>query len=225
MNTTNTPVLYRLYHYWRSSSSWRVRIALHYKNLPHEEVPVSLLNDEANSPAHLARHPSGFVPVLELLNSTQPSRFLTESLGMIRYLDEKHPETTLGLNDRHFDAFDRARIFALSEIVNAGTQPLQNIPVMEYVSPDPAVQKKWNQHWIENGLRIFEQSLAAWSPNATQFCYGNQLTVADLCLVPQCYNAERFGVDISQFPMINALYANLSRLPSIAATHPDRFKP
>lgn len=215
---------YKLYHYWRSSSSWRVRWALEIKKaetgISYTPVDVSLLNGESESPEHLARNPAGFVPVLEI---PQPGGakplYLVESLAIIDYLDAIHPGKT---NLVPKNPLARAKVWALAEIVASGTQPIQNPPVAEFHSADPAERKRWNQHWIRNGLEIYEKSVRA---TAGEFSFGNSLTLADLCLMPQIYNAERFEVPFRDLPAITGIYEKCVTTPTYQASHPDRFKP
>lgn len=210
---------YRLYHYWRSSSSWRVRFAFAVKGVAYEPFAVHLLNGESESADHLARNPAGFVPVLEFTPPGQPLPIrLTESLAILQYLEAMHPEPALLPRD----PLDRARAWALAEVVNAGIQPLANIPVFERHSSDPAEQKKWNQHWIRSGLETYEK-LAA--PHAGRYSVGDELTVADLCLMPQLYNAERFGVPFDDLTTIARVAKNAAMTRGYLESHPDRFKP
>jgi maleylacetoacetate isomerase len=205
---------FKLYHYWRSSSSWRVRMALEYKKIPFSAVAVGLLNGESESPEHLKRNPAGFVPVLE----TSDGNYLTESLAIIRYLEELYPTPSLLPGT----ALDHARIWALAETINSGTHPLQNIPVMQLHSSDPAEQKKWSQHWIRNGLEIFETLSAK---TAGKFSHGDQFSIADVCLIPQCYNAARYEVDFRQFPTIARVYDACFGLECQKKSHPDQYQP
>ncbi len=207
---------YRLYHYWRSSSSWRVRLALEWKGLTAEMREVHLLNGESESAEHIARNPAGFVPVLELLpNHT----YLTESLAIIRFLEETHPEAPTLLPG---NAVDRAKIWAMAEVINAGTQPIQNIPVAALHSTDPTEQKKWIQHWIKEGLQVFE-ILSKQSPG--KFAYGNEFSLADALLIPQVYNAERWEVSLESFPRIREAIQNSANLEAVLRSHPDRYAP
>ncbi len=204
----------KLYHYWRSSSSWRVRTALAYKNIPYEAISVNLLNGESESEAHLQLHAGGAVPVL--VTPTQDA--LIESLAIIQYLETAHPAPALV----PADAVAKAKVWALAELINAGIHPIQNLPVLDYLSDDPAVRKRWAQHWITQGLKTFEKTCLL---DAKKFSFGNSLTVADLCLVPQCYNARRFDVDLSQFPRILEIEQNCLALECFQKSHPDQFKP
>lgn len=206
----------KLYHYWRSTSSWRVRWALEVKKIPCELIHVHLMTGEADSPEHLERHPAGYVPVLE----TDRGETLVESLAIINYLESLVP----GLYPK--DPIERAKALAFAEIVNSGIHPLQNPPVMAYYSSDPHRQVQWAQHWIAHGLKIYESLLpAAISDAEHPFSVGSDLSIADICLLPQMYNAERYGVDCNQFPKIRLIQAHLETLESFEKSHPDHYKP
>jgi maleylacetoacetate isomerase len=200
---------YKLYHYWRSSTSWRVRWALEIKKLPYTPIHVHLLNGEVESPEHLKRNPAGTVPVLE----TSEGHLLTESLAIIQYLEELYPQPSLLPGT----ALDHARIWALAEVVNSGTHPIQNLPVLEKISADPIEQKKWAQFWIRSGLELYEKLSA---PRAGNYSYGNELTIADLCLIPQCYNATRYEVDFRDLPTISRVNNSCLPLETLQKAHP-----
>lgn len=207
----------KLYHYWRSSSSWRVRLALAHKKLSAEFIHVSLLNGEAESPSHRARNPLGYVPVLEVTHENK-THLLFESLSILEWLEETYPTPS------HLpkDSFTRARARSLSEIINSEIQPLHNLSVLNEVSGEAEAKKHWAQHWIAQGLNAYELSLKNFSG---LYSIGDELTNADFCLVPQCYAAERFEVDLKQYPKLYQIYLNLQKTGVYALTHPDRFKP
>lgn len=206
----------RLYHYWRSSSSWRVRWAFAFKGVESEMVPIDLLSGESESPEHLARNPAGFVPALEFID--EENTYLTESLAIIQWIDELVPAPTLLPGS----AMDRARIRQLAETVNSGTQPLQNLGAQYRHSDDPVERKKWAQHWNHLGLDVYEKLVRS---TAGSYSFGDTLTLADLCLIPQCYNARRFDVDVSAFPIVSRIEAAALKAPSCVASHPDRYAP
>lgn len=207
----------KLYHYWRSSSSWRVRWAFAHKNIPCEYIAISLLNGEAESPEHLKRNPLGFVPVLEMINGND-SKFLSESMAIIQWADETHPQPSLLPGD----AYQRARVRQLSEIITADTQPLQNLNPMQLHSDDTEKQREWARHWIHRGLSAYETLVKS---TAGKFSFGDTLTIADLALIPQCYNAKRFEVVLDAFPTVAKIYENALATPSCQASAPDRFAP
>lgn len=204
-----------LYHYWRSSSSWRVRWALAHKAVAHELVAVNLLEGEQRSAEHLSRNPTGFVPSLFI---DPPGIHLAESSAIIEWLEETYPSQPL------FPAapLDRARVRQLCQIINAGTQPLQNLSVQRKHSSDPSQQKQWTQHWISVGLNAYEEVCRK---TAGRYSFGDRLTAADLFLIPQCYNASRFDVPISQYPNIRRVHENALELESYHDSAPDRFAP
>src|SRR5665213_1802972 len=171
----------KLYHYWRSSSSWRVRWGLALKDVKCEFEAIDLLSGQSESPEHLSRNPLGFVPVLEITESSGKKFFLSESLPILEWLNETYPEPSLFPKD----PIARARARQLAEVINAGTQPLQNLNVQELHSADKEAKKHWSQHWIRNGLHAYETLVRE---TAGKFSVGNELSVADLCLIPQCYN-------------------------------------
>ena len=205
-----------LYHYWRSSSSWRVRLALALKGLTPQFVAVNLLDEETDQPAHRARHPFGYVPVLEVGGGP---RYLVESMAILEWLDEVKPEP-----HRLFpgDAWDRAHVRALCETVNAGIQPLSNPPGVERHSADSAEAQRWHQWVIHRGLAAYE-GLSA--PRAGCFSLGDGVTAADCLLIPQVYNALRFNVDLSPYPTVARIWAHSQGLPQFKVSHPDQFKP
>ncbi|MCM0606787.1 MAG: maleylacetoacetate isomerase [Xanthomonadaceae bacterium] len=206
----------KLYHYWRSSSSWRVRWALTLKNIPHELVAVSLLDGESESAAHRARNPLGYVPVLEI----SKGEYLFESLAIIQYLEDKYPNPSLLW--RSTDSLTRAKIWQLAEIINASTQPLQNLTPQEMYSDDTEKRKSWAKHWNEVGLNAYE---VICKETAGEFSVGDELTLADLCLIPQVYNSKRFDVDLSKYPTISRIYERAMREPSCIASEPSQFEP
>lgn len=202
-----------LYHYWRSTSSWRVRFALELKGLRAKMVHVSLIDGESESEAHKKRNPMGYVPVLEI-----EGRFLTESVSIIEWLEEKFPENPLYPGD----IYDRAHLRSLVEIVNADIQPLQNLTVLEHLSSDEEKRKEWSAFFIKRGLEGFYEKMAK---KAGNFTVGNSLTAADVYLIPQVYNALRFGADIRHLPKLIDIYERALKHPSCEASHPDKYKP
>lgn len=201
-----TPIFY---HYWRSSSSWRVRWALLLKRVEHEAVAVNLLASEQRAPEHLRRNPLGAVPVLQV-----GGLLLAESVAIIEYLEETHPGPAL----LPADALGRARVRQLVQIINAGTQPLQNLSVLRKASAEPEAQRAWAQHFIRQGLSAYE-ALCAGAPGP--YSLGEQLTMADLFLVPQCYNARRQGLDVAEWPRVAAIEAACLATAEARASSPE----
>lgn len=208
-----------LYHYWRSSSSWRVRWALIHKGIEAKYVAVNLLEGEQNASGYKARNPMGFVPALEV-----DGRLLGESVAILEYLEETHP--TPALLPR--DAWLRARARQLVELVNAGTQPLQNLYVLRTLYTSEDERAAWSRKVITRGLDALEATLneIRKSEGVTGvYSLGDELSVADLFLVPQLYNARRFKVDLTPYPLALAIETAALASPSGQASHPDRFRP
>jgi maleylacetoacetate isomerase len=206
-----------LYHYWRSSASWRVRWGLELKKVPHKKVPIDLLSGAEKSSEYLEKNPSGYLPCL-MLPGKPP---LAESLAILEWLEENFPAPSLFAGDSH----TRALIRQLAETVNAGTQPLQNLDVIRMVSPDKEKQAEWTRHWIGRGLGIYEEILSRAGDKSTRFSVSNHPTVADICLIPQCYSALRFQVDLGRFPRCKEIYEHALTTPECAASAPERFQP
>ncbi|MDO9234655.1 MAG: maleylacetoacetate isomerase [Aquabacterium sp.] len=188
----------RLHTYFRSSAAFRVRIALHLKGLEFEAVPVHLLRGggEQHTPDYRAKNPLGTVPTL-----IDNAATLTQSLAMIEYLDETHPQPPL----MPADALDRARVRALAQTIACDIHPLNNLRVLNYLKDvmgaDQTARDTWYRHWVENGLAGVE-SLLANDARTGLFCHGDAPTLADCCLLPQVFNARRLNCDLSAMPVI-----------------------
>lgn len=206
----------KLYGYWRSSSSWRVRIALHWKGLQHADHPVHLVKGggEQFHTEYAQVNAMREVPVLEI-EDPRGIRRLTQSMAIIDFLERLVPTPPLFPADPWLAA--RAR--QLAEIVNAGIQPLQNRLVLDRIKQSGGDEKAWARHFIERGLTGLE---AAAAEGAGTFLLGEALSVADVYLVPQLYNARRFDVDLAPFPILRRVEASCQTLPAFAATHPDQ---
>ena len=204
-----------LYDYWRSSSSYRVRIALNLLGLPYETVSVDLLTGGHVAQEHLARNPQGLVPALDIDGAT-----LTQSLSILEYLDE-----TRGAGFLPKDALGRHRVRTLSNAIAMEIQPVCNLRVAKYAISlgGVATMESWMLHFITLGLRGFE-GLLAQSPDS-QYCHGDSVSMADICLVPQIYNARRWGVAMDEFPRTVKIANKLEQLASVQEAHPDRVKP
>jgi len=206
-----------LYNYWRSSSSFRVRIALAHKKIDYEYAVVNILKDEHGSAEHRARNPMGYVPCLEIDGVP-----FSESVALVELLEELRPEPALYPKD----PFDRARVRAIVELVNADTQPLQNRAVLLHVSKDHEPQKEWSRHFIGRGLAAIEGMMAANEARGVRgdFAYGSSLTAADCYLVPQLYNARRFGMDLAAYPRILRAEAAARETDAVKASWPEAQK-
>jgi maleylpyruvate isomerase len=204
----------KLHGYFRSSASYRVRIALNLKGLSAEHLPHHLRKGEQCAPAYLAINPQGLVPTLE----SDAGAILTQSLAIIEWLDETHPEPPLLPKD----ALSRAKIRAFAQAIACDTHPVQNLKVLarlrELGLPEEKVTE-WAAWANREGLSACE-TLAA--TEAGPFCFGAQPTLADLCLVPQLANARRFGVDVSAYPRLLAAEAVARAVQAFADAAPDR---
>jgi maleylacetoacetate isomerase len=201
-----------LYDYYRSSASYRVRIALNLKGLQYERVPINLLEAEQRDEAYRARNPQGFVPMLDA-----DGERLTQSLAIIAWLDTRSPEPPLRTGDPH--------VLALALAIAADIHPVNNLRVLKYLAGlgiEQEARDEWYRHWIREGFEALE-ALAA--PRAGRFLAGDTVTLADLCLVPQMYNARRFAVDLSPYPTLVRADAEACALEPFAAAHPDRVAP
>jgi maleylpyruvate isomerase len=205
-----------LHSYWRSSASYRVRIALGLKGLAFEYAPVNIIKDggEQKLAGYRAKNPMAQVPTLEVVDDAQ-RRSLPQSLPIMEYLEERWPTPRL-LPD---DLYLRARVRALAEIVNSGIQPMQNLPVMRKIAELGGDDKAFVRGFIADGLAAFA-ALAADVHGA--FCVGDQPTIADCFLVPQLYAARRFGVDLSLLSALVAIDQRCAELPAFAAAAPDQ---
>lgn len=207
----------RLYSYFRSSAAYRVRIALNLKGLSWDTVPVHLLREggEQHDPAYLAINPAGLVPSLRIGDAV-----LTQSLAIVEYLDETHPAPPLLPGD----ALARARIRALALTIAADTHPLNNLRVLQYlqreIGIDEAHKRAWYRQWVERGLGTVEAILA--DGRSGLFCHGDTPTLADVCLVPQVYNARRFDCDTGAFPTVMRVAAHCEVLEAFRLAAPER---
>jgi maleylacetoacetate isomerase len=205
-----------LFDYYRSSASYRVRIALNLKGLDYERVPVNLLDAEQRNPAYLERNPQGFVPMLEA-----DGRRITQSLAIIAWLDRMFPDPPLIPED----ADERAHVHALALTVAADIHPVNNLRVMQYLAKlgiEQAARDDWYRHWIAEGFAALE-ALAA--QRAGTFLFGDTVTVADVCLVPQMFNARRFDLPLDAYPALVRADAAATALEPFAAAHPERVAP
>ncbi|MDZ4096908.1 MAG: maleylacetoacetate isomerase [Paracoccaceae bacterium] len=205
-----------LYDYWRSSAAYRLRIALGLLDLPYTAIPVNLLTGEHLGPEYSARNPQALVPTLEIDGLT-----LTQSLAVLEYLDEAHQAGFLPK-----DPAGRARTRALSYAIAMEIHPICNLSVARYAvdaSAGAISMQGWMQHFITKGLTALERMLD--TADTGRFCHGNSVSMADICLVPQMFNADRWGVDVTSFSRITAIIGNLDQIPAVRAAHPDQHQP
>lgn len=208
----------KLYGFWRSSSAWRVRIALRYKRIDYTAVEVDLLAEGGaqHGDAFADKNPLAQVPVLETEQDGEIVR-LTQSVAIVEYLDAIVPEPPLYPRE----AWRRARVRELVEIVNAGIQPAQNLYLLNQLRAHGAEGKRsaWAGHFIQRGLRAMEQLTRG---EQGPFLAGSTASAADVFLVPQLYNARRFGVDLAPFPTLLRAEGACEDVEAFAAAHPDR---
>lgn len=207
-----------LYDYWRSSAAYRVRIALSLLGLEHKTVAVNLLKMEQRAAENLIRNPQGLVPTLEIDGLT-----LTQSLAIIEYLDETRPDAAFLPED----APGRHRVRALSYAIAMEIHPVCNMSVaahaMRLAGGGEEIRADWMKKFIGEGLAAFERMLN--HPLTGLFCHGDTPTMADICLIPQLYNAERWGVDISACARLSEIGRRCNEIKAFAAAHPDRIGP
>ncbi len=207
-----------LYDYWRSSASYRVRVALNLKGLSYLARPVDLLSGAHRSEAHLQRNPQGLLPVLDI-DGLQ----LTQSLAIIEYLEETRPGPALLPRS----AGERARVRALAAAIASDIHPVCNLSVVAHVETlvgaGQETKVAWMRHFISAGLEAFEKLLER--EGTGRFCHGDQPGLADICLRPQLYNAQRWGVDCSQLTHVNRIAQECDGLEAFKRAHPDQIGP
>lgn len=207
----------RLYDYFRSSAAYRVRIVLNLKGLEAERIYVHLAKGEQRSEAYKAVNPQGLLPVLVDDDGTT----ISQSLAIIEYLDDIHPNPPL----LPADAPGRARVRSLAYQIACEIHPLNNLRVLKYLTGEMGLSEEqkltWYRHWIAIGFQALEKSLAD-SPETGEFCHGNQPGLADVCLVPQVFNARRFDCDLTPYPTITRIADHCNRIDAFAAAAPPR---
>lgn len=204
-----------LHEYWRSSSSYRVRIALNLKGVSYQSHQVNLLDSEQKTPEHLTKNPQGLVPILSI-----DGHYLTQSVAIIDYLDQKFPEPPLFPTE----LYERAKVMAQMLVIVAEIQPINNLGVGNYLKSDFAADGqdvvKWMHHWMADGFAALEQM----APESGLFG-DDSPNIVDVCLVPQFYNARRFEVDLGAFPKLVRIDEECSGLEAFQNAHPDAVKP
>lgn len=207
----------QLYSYFRSSAAYRVRIALNLKGLSYEYKPVHLLKDGGQqlSPEYRRLNPNALVPSL-----VDGDQVLTQSLAIIEYLEELHPQPPL----LPADPAGRARVRAIAQTIACDIHPLNNLRVLKYIKgtlgASEEAKNEWYRHWVQQGLAALEAMLD--SPATGRYCHGDTPTLADLCLVPQMANARRFDCDLSRVPTLVRIDAACRALPAFADAAPDK---
>jgi maleylpyruvate isomerase len=204
----------KLYTYFRSSAAFRVRIALNLKGIACDSVAVDLRPGAHRQPDYLARNPQGLVPALE-----EAGTVIGQSLAIIEYLEETHPQPPL----LPHSALDRARVRSMALAIACDMHPLNNLRVLNYLrSPlgqDEAAVDTWYRHWIAEGFRGLEEQARSASGDGRHM-FGTEVTLADVCLVPQMFNARRFKCNVEPFPVLRAISAHLETLPAFARAAP-----
>ncbi|XP_073340575.1 maleylacetoacetate isomerase isoform X1 [Pagrus major] len=198
-----------LHGYFRSSCSWRVRIAFALKGVEYDQVPVNLIRDGGQqlTQEYKTLNPMQQVPAVEIDGIT-----LSQSLAVIQYIDETRPGPRL----LPADPKKRAQVRMISDLIASGIQPLQNLYVIQKIG---AEKMQWSQHFIDRGFQALEPIL---KQTAGKYCVGDEISMADICLVPQVYNAERFKVDVGQYPTIKRLNQALLEIEAFKVSHPSR---
>jgi maleylacetoacetate isomerase len=206
----------RLYDYFRSSACYRVRIALNLKNIVYETVPTNIVKGAQREPDFVDKNPQGLVPMLEI-----DGLKLTQSLAIIDYLDAKHPEPPLMPRD----AAARSHVLAMALVIACDIHPLNNLRVLRHLDDALGIAQErrddWYRHWVTEGFAALE----AMAAGAGAFLSGTTPGVADICLIPQMYNARRLAVDLTPYPTLVRIDAGACTLPAFKAAHPDAVAP
>ena len=206
----------KLYSYYRSSCSYRVRIALYYKKLDFEYKAVHLIKNQGEQfkESYQKLNPLSQVPSLK-----HGEKVLTQSLPILLYLEELKPQPSLLPED----SYKKTEVLSFCEIINSSIQPLQNLSVLKYVESELRFDKiKWSQYWIKKGLLACENFLKSSDSNSSDsYCFSNELSLADLFLIPQIYNAHRFGVDRKLFPLLQKINENCLKLEAFQKALPE----
>ena len=216
-----------LHNYFRSSASFRVRIALNLKGLPFDYVSVHLAKGNHKLPEYAAKAADGLVPLLEVNGEA-----LSQSMAIIEYLDETHPNSPLNSSLLPNDAVGRAKVRALAQSISCEIHPLNNLRVLKYLVKelklDEATKNAWYVHWCVEGLQAFERQLASDAAYRAKhgqaksaYCYGSTPTLADCCLVPQIFNAQRFNVPFDGLPLTMAAFDACMQLPAFQQAQPS----
>jgi maleylacetoacetate isomerase len=204
----------KLYDYWRSSAAYRVRIALHLKGLAYDSVPVNLMKGEQSTPDYMAHNPQGLVPLL-----MEGDHSIAQSMAIIEYLDETHPAPPLLPKDPYL----RAHVRAIANVIACDIHPVNNLRILNYLKTEMAQPQDaidgWYRHWITQGFAALERQA-----HSNDYMFGDHVTLADICLVPQMTNARRFNTDLTPFQRLVAIDAHLRTLPAFEAAAPENQK-
>lgn len=198
-----------LYSYWRSSCSWRVRWALEIKGIKYNYKAVNLVKNEQYDVSYTAFNPNARVPMLQVEGLN-----VSGSLAILEYLDDLYPDTPLLPRSLR----DKALVRELVNIIACDTQPIQNLAVIKYYSDNQDERIEFARHWILRGLSAYETLL---KPSAKKFSFGSSLTMADVCLIPQIYNAIRFNVDLKSLPRIESIWNHCQSMETFKKSAPE----
>ena len=202
--------------YFRSTAAYRVRIALNHKGIDHTLLPVNLLTGEQREDSFLAHNPQGLLPTMQIDDSV-----LTQSMAILEYIEETYPEQALLPED----ALQRAAVRSFAHSIACDIHPLNNLRVLKYLANDLNVDEgeklQWYHHWLEQGFSAIEKQLAS-NTARDHFCFGGSPTMADICLIPQVYNANRFEFDMSNYPLISEVNEHCLQLPAFAKSTPEQ---
>jgi maleylacetoacetate isomerase/maleylpyruvate isomerase len=205
----------KLYTFFRSSAAFRVRIALNLKGLQYESLPKAFARNEHRTPDYLALNPQGLIPALAI-----DGVVLSQSLAIIEYLNDRHPAPPLLPED----PIDRARIRSMAMTIACEIHPLNNLRVLNYLrdqlKQDDSGIGTWYRHWVTEGFRGLEVQAREFSASG-RYCFGDAVSLADVLLVPQMFNARRFKTDLTAFPTLVGISAHLEALPAFAAARPE----
>ena len=223
MKANSVKPMYKLYTYYRSSSAFRVRIALNIKELEYESVFVHLVRDggEHKQANYLSKNPQGLVPLMEIQNHPNaPVTYLSQSLAMLEYLEEVYPSPAILPGN----PLERARVRSLTQTVVADIQPLNNLRVPSYLverlGADEEQKLEWTRHWVKLGFSALEKLLAS-DVQTGNYCHGDTPTIADCCLIPQVYNAERFECPMGDYPTIQRINGHCLSNPAFVRALPE----
>ena len=205
----------KLYTFFRSSAAFRVRIALNLKGLQYDSAPKHFARNEHRTQEYLALNPQGLIPALAV-----DGVVLSQSLAIVEYLNERHPQPPL----LPADPLDRARVRSMALAIACEIHPLNNLRVLNYLRSDLKQDDEgvgtWYRHWVSEGFGGLEQQAREFSAGG-RYCFGDAVSLADVCLVPQMFNARRFKTDLTPFPTLAGISAHLESLPAFAAARPE----
>lgn len=203
-----------LYSYYRSGTSYRVRMALNYKGIAYEQTPVNLKEGDQHGPVYRRLNPQGLLPALQTSDG-----LLTQSPAILDWIEETHPEPALLPAGAH----DRAKVRAAAAIIGCDTHPIQNLRILKYLKnelgQDQAAVDAWSQHWIAEGFNAVERLI---QQTKGPFAFGETPTLADIYILPQIYNAHRFGLDLKPYPRLRDIEGACEGVPAFRDAHPSR---